>query len=42
LQDELDAKSDTGHGHAIADVTGLQAALEAITDRLDELESDTE
>ena len=30
------------HEHAIADVTGLQTALDAITDRLDALEADTE
>lgn len=29
LQSELDGKSDTGHGHVIADVAGLQTALDA-------------
>lgn len=29
LQSELDGKSNTGHGHVIADVTGLQTALDA-------------
>ena len=42
LQDELDAKADADHGHDIDDVSGLQAALEAITNRLDALEGDTE
>ena len=31
LQDGIAAKSDIGHGHAIADVAGLQAALDANT-----------
>src|SRR5690606_41948720 len=39
---QVNAKADANHGHDIADVTGLQAALEAITDRLDALEGDTE
>lgn len=30
------------HEHAIADVTGLQSALDAITDRLDALEAATD
>lgn len=42
MDSALEGKSDTGHGHAIADVSGLQAALEAITDRLDALEGGTE
>lgn len=39
---QVNAKADANHGHDIGDVSGLQAALEAITNRLDALEGDTE
>lgn len=37
---QVNAKADASHDHAIADVSGLQAALDAITGRLDALEGD--
>ena len=37
---QVNAKADTDHDHAIADVTGLQDALDAITGRLDALEEE--
>ena len=37
---QVNAKADADHGHDIGDVSGLQAALDALSDRLDALEGE--
>src|SRR5699024_7278317 len=39
---QVNAKADADHGHDLGDVSGLQAALDAITGRLDALEGGAE
>lgn len=41
LVDELAGKSDTGHGHAISDVTGLASALSDLTSAISAVEAST-